>query len=64
MKPQGYNSVSPYLIVDDAAALIDFLVTVFDGEDLRRYPDDSGRLRHAEVRVDDSIVMLADEVEG
>jgi uncharacterized glyoxalase superfamily protein PhnB len=60
MKPEGYTSVAPYLIVDDAAAAIDFLTTVFDAVELRRFPDESGRLMHAEVRIDDSVVMLAD----
>jgi uncharacterized glyoxalase superfamily protein PhnB len=64
MKPSGYNSVSPYLIVDGAAELIEFLVSVFDGSELRRYPDDSGRVMHAEVRIDDTVVMLADSTEG
>ena len=63
-KPEGYNSVSPYLIVDGAEELIDFLVSVFDAEELRRFPDESGRIRHAEVRLDDTVVMVADSVEG
>jgi uncharacterized glyoxalase superfamily protein PhnB len=64
MKPEGYTSVSPYLIVDDAGALIDFLARVFDAKELRRFPDESGRLMHAEVRIDDTVLMLADSVEG
>jgi uncharacterized glyoxalase superfamily protein PhnB len=64
MKPEGYNSVSPYLIVDGAGELIGFLVGVFDAEELHRFPDDTGRLMHAEVRIDDTVVMLADSVEG
>jgi uncharacterized glyoxalase superfamily protein PhnB len=64
MKPEGYTSVSPYLIVDDAGALIDFLARVFDARELRRFPDESGRLMHAEVRIDDTVLMLADSVEG
>ena len=64
MKPEGYPSVAPYLIVGDAASTIDFLVTVFGAEELRRFPDSSGRLMHAEVRIDDTVVMLADGSEG
>jgi uncharacterized glyoxalase superfamily protein PhnB len=64
MKPIGYNSVSPYLIVDGAAELIDFLISVFDAVELCRFPDESGRVRHAEVRIDDTVVMLADSTEG
>jgi PhnB protein len=63
-KPEGYNSVSPYLIVDDARATIDFLKRVFDAVELRVSPDDSGQLMHAEVRIDDTVVMLADSAEG
>jgi PhnB protein len=63
-KPQGYNSVSPYLIVDGAAGTIAFLVRVFGATELRRFPDPSGKLMHAEVRVDDTVVMVADSAEG
>lgn len=63
-KPESYNSVSPYLVVDGARATMDFLVTVFGAERLRIVPGDEGRLRHAEVRIDDTVVMLADALEG
>lgn len=63
-KPDGYSTVSPYLIVDGAGATIDFLVEVFGAVVLRRFPDEEGRLMHAEVRIDDTVVMLADWVEG
>lgn len=59
-KPAGYNGVSPYLIVDGAARTIEFLKTVFDAVELRKFPDSSGKLRHSEVRIDDTVVMLAD----
>ena len=59
-KPQAYNSVSPYLIVDGASRTIDFLVQVFDAVELRRFPDPTGMIMHAEVRIDDTVVMLAD----
>jgi len=64
MKPDGYTSVAPYLIVDGAAATIDFLKSAFDAVELRRFDDESGRIRHAEVRVDDTVIMVADQVEG
>ncbi len=63
-KPEGYSTVSPYLIVDGASETIEFLVRVFDGVPLRRFADDSGKLVHAEVRIDDTVVMVADGVEG
>lgn len=59
-KPEAYTTASPYLIVDGAEGTIDFLKRVFDAVELRRFPDESGRLMHAEVRIDDTVVMLAD----
>lgn len=59
-KPANYSTVSPYLIVNGADATIDFLKRVFGAIELRRYPDDSGKLMHAEIRIDDTVIMLAD----
>lgn len=59
-KPNGYTAVSPYLIVDGAARTIEFLVRVFDAVKLRQFRDATGKLRHAEVRIEDSVIMLAD----
>lgn len=61
-KPDGYTSVAPYLVVDGAAGTIDFVRRVFDAVELRRFPDGSGKLTHAEVRIGDSVVMIADGV--
>jgi uncharacterized glyoxalase superfamily protein PhnB len=63
-KPSGYTSVSPYLIVDGAAETIKFLVAAFGATELRKFPAPDGRLMHAEVRIDDTVVMLADGAEG
>ena len=63
-KPDGYTTVSPYLIVDGASDTIDFLQKVFAGVELRRFADQSGKVMHAEVRIDDTIVMVADGAEG
>ena len=59
-KPINYTSVSPYLIVDGASRTIEFLTEVFGAVELRRFPDAAGQLMHAEVRIDDTVVMLAD----
>lgn len=59
-KPSNYSSVSPYLIVDGASATIDFLKRVFGAAELRRFPDEAGKLMHAEVRIEDTVIMLAD----
>ncbi len=59
-KPDRYTSVAPYLIVDGAARTIDFLARAFDAVPLRRHAAPDGRIMHAEVRIDDTVVMLAD----
>jgi uncharacterized glyoxalase superfamily protein PhnB len=61
--PAGYHTVNPYLVVDGAAALIDFLCAAFGGIEHERMPAPDGRIGHAEVRVGDSIVMLTDASE-
>jgi PhnB protein len=63
-KPEGYSTVSPYLIVDGAARTIDFLAKVFGAVTLREVPGNTGRLLHAEVRIDDTVIMLTDGAEG
>lgn len=63
-KPDGYTSVAPYLVVTNAARTIDFLVKVFGATRLRSHEGPDGRLMHAEVRIDDTVLMLADSVEG
>lgn len=59
-KPIGYSSVSPYLIVVGARKTIDFLVQVFGAVELRQFYDATGMVMHAEVQIDDTVVMLAD----
>ena len=59
-KPTNYSTVSPYLIVDGASDTIAFLVGVFGAVELRRFPDAAGKLMHAEVRIDDTVLMVAD----
>lgn len=63
-KPHDYTSVAPYLIVDGANETIAFLARVFGARELRRFPGADGKLMHAEVRIDDTVVMLADGSEG
>jgi PhnB protein len=59
-KPSGYNAVSPYLVVGGAQRMIDFLKTVFDAKELRRYDNTDGTIMHAEVKIDDSVIMMGD----
>lgn len=63
-KPDGYNAVSPYLVVSGAGATIAFLQRVFGAQELRRFADPSGGIVHAEVRLDDTVVMVADGTDG
>ena len=59
-KPQGYNSLSPYLIVDEAQKLVDLLISIFEAQELRRFEDERGKIAHVELKLDDSILMIAD----
>jgi len=57
--PDGYHSVTPYLIVRGAAQLIDFLKEAFGAQETFRMPGGGG-IMHAEVRIGDSAVMMSD----
>lgn len=61
-KPTGYSTVSPYLIVEGADSTIGFLEQIFGATPLRRIASESGKVMHAEVRIADTVVMLADAV--
>lgn len=63
-KPQGYPSLSPYLICRDALAEIAFLQKVFGAGLLRRFDRPDGSLMHAELRLGDSVVMLGGSAPG
>jgi PhnB protein len=63
-KPVGYASVAPYLIVNGARGTIDFLKQVFGAQELRVFGTDDGKIMHGEVRIDDTVVMVADSAEG
>jgi uncharacterized glyoxalase superfamily protein PhnB len=56
--------VAPYLIVDGAARTIDFLRVVFGAEEIRRFAAPDGGIMHAEVRLDDTVLMLGDAGPG
>lgn len=59
--PDGYHSVTPYLIVKDAARAIAFYEQAFGAKELFRMAEPDGRVGHAELQIGDSRVMLADE---
>ncbi len=58
--PEGHNSVSAYLIVDGAARAVDFYKQAFGATELFRHVAPGGKIGHAEVRIGDTVVMLAD----
>ncbi len=58
--PDGYHTVTPYLIVKGAAPLIEFLKRAFDAQERLRMPRPDGTIQHAEVRIGDSVIMLAE----
>lgn len=59
--PEGYHSVTPYLICRGAAQAIDFYKKAFGAVELFRMGSPDGRVGHAEIKLGDSIIMLADE---
>ena len=62
--PDGYTSVTPWLINADTAGLIEYLKEAFGAEELARIPGADGRIDHAEVRIGDAVIMLFDSVAG
>jgi PhnB protein len=58
--PEGYHTVTPILMVDGAAKLIDFLKRAFGAQEKERFTDPTGKIAHAEVRIGDSILQLSD----
>lgn len=60
--PSGYHSVTPYLIVNDAARAVGFYQRAFGATELFRLDSPDGKIGHAEIKIGDSPVMLADEM--
>ena len=59
--PDGYHTITPYLIVNGAAAAIEFYKRAFGATEVMRMPAPDGRIGHAELQLGDCRVMLADE---
>ena len=59
--PEGYHSVTPYLIVSGGAKAIDFYKNAFGAIEMFRMPTPDGKIGHAEIKIGDSVIMLADE---
>jgi uncharacterized glyoxalase superfamily protein PhnB len=60
VKPEGYSSLSPYLVAVGAQSVIDFLKQTFGASQLRRFENPDGSIMHAEVRIDDTVVMIGE----
>jgi uncharacterized glyoxalase superfamily protein PhnB len=59
--PKGYHTVTPYLVIDGAKKVIDFLKKAFDAQQVTLMPGDGpDKIGHAEVKIGDSIIMIGD----
>lgn len=63
-KPDNYNSLSPYLIVDGAQKMVDLLTNLFDARVLRRFDHENGKIAHIELQLDDTVIMISDSTES
>lgn len=62
--PPGYHTLTPYLIVSDCAAALDYYKKAFGATEVMRMPGPGGKIVHAEIKIGDSFIMLADENPG
>lgn len=62
--PEGHHTVTPHLIMNDAAKALDWYKKALGAEEVARAPGPDGRIMHAEIRIGDSLIMLNDEMGG
>src|SRR5207237_121181 len=62
--PEGYHTVTPYLIINGAAEALEFYKKAFGATEKMRMPMAEGKIGHAEIKIGDSPIMLADEFPG
>jgi len=62
--PDGYHTVTPYLVIKGAAAALEFYKKAFGAEELLRMPAPDGTIAHAEIRIGDSTIMMGEEQPG
>jgi PhnB protein len=62
--PEGFHTVTPSLVVRDAAKAIDFYKKVFNAQERMRLPGPEGKILHAEIKIGDSIIFITDEFPG
>jgi PhnB protein len=58
--PEGYGTVTPWVVTKDTRRLLDFMLQAFDAEELGRVEVEGGAIGHAEARIGDSIIMMFD----
>jgi len=58
--PEGYHTITPFLVVEDATKLLEFIRQAFNGETISMMKDPNGRVMHATARIGDSIIMASD----
>ncbi len=61
--PSGYHTITPYIVVQGGAKLIEFLKQVFGAKEEQRSTKPDGTIMHAQIRIGDSLLMLADATE-
>src|SRR5713101_703694 len=62
--PEGYHSVTPYLIIKGASRAIEYYKKAFGATEVMRFPGPNDTVMHAEIQIGDSRIMLADEGQG
>jgi uncharacterized glyoxalase superfamily protein PhnB len=62
--PAGYATVAPWIVTHETGRRLDFITTVFDGEELARVPLEDGSIGHAEIRVGDTLLLAFDQRAG
>jgi PhnB protein len=62
--PRGYHTATPYLTLSDCARAIDFYKRAFGAQEIMRMEGPPGKIGHAEIKIGDSMIMLADEMPG
>jgi PhnB protein len=59
--PDGYHAVTPYMVVNNCERALEFYKNSFGASEIMRMPGPDGKIMHAEIKIGDSIIMLADE---
>ncbi len=60
--PEGYRTVTPYLVIRDAAKAIEFYKKAFGAKETMSMPTPDGKIAHAEIKIGDSMIMISDEM--